>query len=220
MLARWVQRGCLKEHTPFVSVFWNIPSVSASRLVECPVRVQEQFLRCSLLGCLLDSQLLTCAAIVSDIFGVTVCLHFREQCREIRGQALRLWAARTKGAPRIEDILDGLVGVYLSLSRHQNFSCGPIYHRTRAGLLSVGWPTVYSSIGTLLYIVGLNTDVSVRAQWQQGRSRNEARRTGFYPVLLATRFSITVRFRQGLRLYPSICCGGRASLNLRMEARA
>jgi hypothetical protein len=63
-------------------------------------------------------------AIVSDIFRVAVSLHLFEQCHEIRGQALRFRAARAKGAPRTKDILDGLVGVYLSSSRHQNFSCG------------------------------------------------------------------------------------------------
>jgi hypothetical protein len=56
------------------------------------------------------------AAIVSDTFRGAVRLHLVEEGTEVRIQGVRFWT-RTNGAPRIQNLLYRLVGIFLLL-RH------------------------------------------------------------------------------------------------------
>src|ERR1700704_2711247 len=73
------------------------------------------------------------AAIVGSAFGSTVGHHFLEQRGETLREALWFRAARSKCAPRIQDILHRLVCIDLSLSRHRTSPVTPfLYHGAQA----------------------------------------------------------------------------------------
>src|ERR1700704_4347812 len=73
------------------------------------------------------------AAIVSGTLGGAVGHHFLEQRSELLGKTVWFRAARSKCAPRIQDILHRLVCIDLSLSSHRSSPVTPfLYHGAQA----------------------------------------------------------------------------------------